>query len=185
MIALRRCCRRSISRSAYVPYELLAQLEVTMEDFQEAPARSRALGHPRGVRRSAQRALGRRGRPGRRQAAVARGRRMADEVRRAVPIVPPRAAEGLAAVRPAGLRQDADRQGPGRRDGSELHLRQGAGADVDVRGRVGARRARGLPQGPAGGPLHRLLRRDRRPGLDPRRRRQQTPASAAACSANC
>ena len=76
-----------------------------------------------------------------------------------------------AGLRPAGLRKNPHRQGPGHRDRREFHLGQGTGTAVDVRGRIGTRRPRRLPQGAAGRPLHRLLRRNRRPGLHALRRR--------------
>ena len=96
-----------------------------------------------------------------------------------------RAAQGSAAVRPARLRQDAARQGDGHREPGELHLGQGAGTAVDVRGRIGKGRARGVPQGAAGGALHRLLRRDRRAGLGPRAAAARTRRRRSACSASC
>ncbi len=64
--------------------------------FPGGPAGSGALGHPRGVRRGAQRDLERRRRAGGDQAAFARGRRVAAEVSRAVRVRPPHSAQGRA-----------------------------------------------------------------------------------------
>ena len=121
-----------------------------------------------------------------------RGHRRADDADRvdqgrrgaAVPVqrllqgAPPGAAQGRAALRAAGLRQDDDRQGggqqPGRADLGEargegqglLPEHQGAGAAQQVRGRDGAQDPRDLRQGAGEGGRGRaggdLLRRDGR-----------------------
>ena len=57
------------------------------------------------------------------------------------------------------------------RERRQLHLGQGAGAALQVGRRIRARRARGLQEGARRRPLHRLLRRDRRPGARARRLR--------------
>ena len=89
---------------------------------------------------------------------------------------PAQAAEGRAALRPARLRQDDDRQGCGRIAGQEglgedrrgralvLPQHQGPGAAQQVRRRDRAAHPPGLPAGSREGvrrhPGHRLLRRD-------------------------
>ncbi len=152
--------------------------------FPGGVAGSGALRGPRGVRRGAQRHVERHRRAGRDQAAVVRGRRVAAEAPGAVRVHAPDSAQGRVDLRSARLRQDPDRQGPGHRGGRQLRLRQGTGTVVDVRGRVGARAARRVSQGQAGGPLHHLLRRDRRPGVRRAPAAETIPASAPASSAN-
>ena len=130
--------------------------------------------------------LGGRRRAGGGQAAAHRGGasgrlRYADAVRRMPACAPPK---GILLHGAAGHRQDAAGQGAGRRERGELHLGQGSAAAEQVGRRVGARRARGVPQGAAGGALHRVLRRDRR--LAPRRgggggERRSPSASSASC----
>ncbi len=61
---------------------------------------------------------------------------------------------------------------------------KGPSLAVQVRRRVRAGRTRGLPQGQAGGTLHRLLRRDRRAGADARRWRQRLARRRSGSSAS-
>ena len=89
--------------------------------------------HPRG---SAGHRLPRDRRPGRPDRADPGRRRAALPARRPVQGAPAQAAEGRPAVRPARLRQDADRQG-----GGELAGQEGRGQDGTGRG-PGPRRAR-------------------------------------------
>ena len=61
MIALRRLLPQVDFSQRHMPYELLAAAGSDDGRLPRGLARSRAVGHPRGVRRSAQRQLGRRG----------------------------------------------------------------------------------------------------------------------------
>ena len=67
-------------RPARIPYEQLAKLEVRMDDFLDALREVEPSAIARGVRRSARRPVGRRGRPGGGQAAADRGGRVAAAV---------------------------------------------------------------------------------------------------------
>ena len=60
--------------------------------------------------------------------------------------------------------QDAAGQGRSQAERRQLYLREGAGADEQMGGRIREGCARNFPQGTHGAPLHRLLRRDRRHG---------------------
>ena len=57
--------------------------------------------------------------------------------------------KGMLLSGAARLRQDAAGQGRRQPDAGQLHLGQGAGAAVEIRGRVGAGRPRGLPARPS------------------------------------
>ena len=72
-------------------------------------------------------------------------------------VMPP---QGHSPVGPSGLRQDPAGEGRGEREPGQLHFGEGAGPAVQVRRRVGEGCSRGLQEGQAGRPLHRLLRRD-------------------------
>ena len=139
-------------------------------------------------------------RPGQPDRGDPRRRRAALPAPRAVPRAPAQAAQGRAALRPARLRQDADRQGgrqlagqEGRgqdRPGGEVLLpqHQGPRAAQQVRRRDRAAHPAGLPAGPGEGQRghagHRVLRRDGLAVPHPRlrgllrRREHHRPAAA-------
>ena len=159
-----------------------------------APARGRGPA----ARGGARHLLRRHRRARRPDRADRRRRRAAVPLRRAVRRAPPAGAEGHPALRAAGLRQDADRQGgrqqPGpqggvgdrRREGPQLlHQHQGPGAAQQVRRRDRAPDPHGVPAGAGeerGGLAgHRVLRRD---GLDvphPRHRASAPTWSRRSC----
>ena len=165
------------------------------------PAR-RAHPAPRGrgarPRRGARHHLRRRRRPRRPDRADPRRGRAAVPARRPLPRARPAAAEGHPAVRPAGLRQDAHREGGRelarqarrredrqREDPLVLPQHQGPGAAQQVRRRdrapdpahlrAGAREERG------GCARHRLLRRDGLAVPHPRHRHQLRHRVARSC----
>ena len=137
-----------------------------------AQVRGRGAG-PRGGPR---RRLRRHRRPGQPDRADPRRRRAALPAPGPVPGVRAPAAQGRAALRPARLRQDADRQGGGQLAGQEgrgedrpggevlLPQHQGPRAAQQVRRRDRAAHPADLPAGPREGqrghPGHRVLRRD-------------------------
>ena len=148
MICLRRLLPDIDFALAAIPYEQLAQLGSAHGRLPGGAAGGGALGHPRGVRRSARRPLGGRGRPRavkqRLQEAVEWPLKYADLFEKAG-IKPPK---GHPAVRAAGLRQDAAGQGHGHREPGELHLRQGPALLSKYVGESETGRARDLPQEP-------------------------------------
>ena len=185
MIALRRLLPQSDFSQPYIPDEMLATLEVAMADFREA------LGEvePSAVREVFVEV------PNVAWNDVGGLDDVKQRLREAVewPLAHPelfesrrtwRRPRAALALRPARLRQDPPGQGPGHRGRRQFRLRQGAGVAVDVRGRIGTRAARRISQSPAGGPLHHLLRRDRRLGLGALAAAETTPAWPPACSAN-
>ena len=139
-------------------------------------------------------------RPGRPDRADPRRGRAALPAPRAVHGAPAQAAQGRAALRPARLRQDADRQGgrelagqEGRRQdrpGGEVLLpqHQGPRAAQQVRRRDRAAHPPGLPAGPREGqrghPGHRVLRRDGLAVPHPRLR-ASPPTSRTPSSRSC
>ena len=175
--------------------------------------RLRVRAHPEGrgrgpgAGRGARRQLQRHRRPGPSDRADPRRRRVAVPAQGALPGVLAAAAQGRAALRPARMRQDADRQGGGQLAGQEdgrgawrrrprgevlLPQHQGPRAAEQVRRRDRTAHPADLPAGPGEGvrghPGDRVLRRD---GLDlphPRHRRElgcrdhRRPAAALARS---
>ena len=174
MICLRRLLPAIDFSSGQIPYETLRTLEVRMARLRDRPVRGRALGDPRGVRRGSRRRLGATSAAWTRSSMqLDRGRRVAAQASRSVHAGRRRAAQGdLALSGPPGCGKTLLAKALATADPGQLHLGQGTGAAVEVRRRIGARGSRGVPQGQAGRPLHHLLRRDRRPGADPRRRRR-------------
>src|SRR6266550_2997724 len=75
------------------------------------------------------------------------------------------------ALRTTGDRQDAPREGRGHGSRGELHLRSRARIPEQVGRRIRADGPRDVPQGQDRGPLHHLLRRDRRDHAGARRER--------------
>ena len=168
--------------------------------------RLRVRAHPQGrgrgsgARRGARRQLQRHRRPGPADRADPRRRRAAVPAQGALPRVLAAPAQGRAAVRPARLRQDADRQGRGQLAGQEdgrgprrrrprgevvLPQHQGPRAAEQVRRRDRAAHPADLPAGPREGvrghPGDRVLRRD---GLDlphPRHRRAAPTSRPRSC----
>ncbi len=137
MICLRRILPQIDFSLAHIPYELLAKLEVKMDDFQEAlrevePSAIREVfvevpdvgwDDVGGLDEVKQRLLEAVEWPLEHPESVRAGRHPS--------------AQGDAALRAAGLRQDAAGQGRGHREQGEFHLGERAGAAVEVRGRVG------------------------------------------------
>ena len=87
--------------------------------------------------------------------------------------------EGRAALRSARHRQDAARQGGGRRGGRAVLLDQRLRLRRDVRRRRRVTRARPLRAGEGGGAGDRVRRRDRRRRSSPRRRRSAAGTTSA------
>ncbi len=112
MICLRRLCPRSISRRDTSPTSCWRSSKSRWTTSWRR-SRSRALGHPRGVRRGARCQLGRRRRAAEVKQLIRETGRVAAEVRRPVSLVPAAARRRAAAFRPARLREDAARQGGG------------------------------------------------------------------------
>ena len=131
-------------------------------------AGGRALGHPGGVRRGARRRVAGRGRAGRGQGrgsteAVEWPLKYADLFERAA-VKPPK---GILLTGPPGCGKTLLGQGDRQREPGELHLGEGAGAPVQVRGRIGAGVREVFRKARQAAPVHRVLRRDRRAGPSP------------------
>src|SRR5437773_2339620 len=167
MRSLRRILPEIDIQVDYVPPDVLNRLEVTRRLPPGLPG-ARAVNDARGAHREAERPMGRHRRPRRGEAGVAGVDRMAPQDEQVVRPLRRATAPRHHVVRPAGHRQDAAREGRGHGGGGELHLRARAGVPEQVGRGVRAHRPRDVPQGQAGGPLHHLLRRDRREHPGPR-----------------
>ena len=154
-------------------------------DREAGPARGRGAGPGGGPRRH----LRRRGRARRPDRGHHRRRGAALPLPGAVHRAQAAGPQGHPALRPAGVREDAHRQGGGQLAGQEggrghrqhqrpelLPQHQGPGAPQQVRGRDRAPDPAGVPAGPGevrgGRPGHRLLRRDGLAVPDPGHRDQ-------------
>ena len=151
MLCLRRIMPDIDFALARIPYEQLAKLEVRMEDFLDAlrevePSATREVfvevpdvrwEDVGGLAQVKQRLIEAVEWPLQYAGTLHQGRHPS--------------AEGNSSDGAAGLREDVARQGHRQRKQGQLHLREGTGAALQVRGRVGTGRARHVPQGQAGG----------------------------------
>ncbi len=142
---------------AKIPYERLAELEVSMEHFLaalqevEPSAIREVFVEVPNVRWSDVGGLARL------EATAGGGGGVAVALRGAVCPGGRPPAQGHPAVGPAWLRQDAFGQSHRQRKRGQFPIRQRPGAAVQIRGRIGAAGARPLSQGAAGGPVHHFL----------------------------
>ncbi len=161
MSALRRIMPKIDFEMSDIPYETLLKLEITMDNFLEAMKEI----EPSAIREVFVEV------PCVKWSDVGGLDDIKQELREAVewPLKYPQVfeqagthpAERHSAPRQTRHGQDAAGQGGGHRKRRELYLHQRPAACQPLRGRVGTRRPRDLPQGQAGGAGHPVLRRDR------------------------